>query len=92
MALPPSSQQPCASVVEGISPGWGDVYTWDTPGQFIDITDLPPGTYDLVEKTNPDGALLVSGPAQTCALTVLALTTTSVRVLSTKSSVPCPAR
>jgi hypothetical protein len=91
VTLPPSSQPAGASVVEGISPGWGDVYTWDTPGQFIDITHVASGTYDVVEKTNPNGALLVAGPDQTCALTVITLNASSVRVLSTNSSVPCPA-
>lgn len=76
---------------EGIKPGWGDVYTWDTPGQYIDITTTPDGIYDLVEKTNPTGALLVAGPAQTCSLTQLKLTATSVSVLGTQSSVACPA-
>ncbi|MHB1785008.1 MAG: hypothetical protein ACYCS7_02515 [Acidimicrobiales bacterium] len=79
-----------AYVVEGISPGWGDVYTWDTPDQYIDITSVPPGSYDLVEETNPKGALLVSGPAQTCALTELALGASSVKLLSTEASISCP--
>ena len=75
---------------EGIKPGWGDVYTWDTPGQYIDVTSLASGTYDLVEETNPTGALLVAGPAQTCALTRLALTSSSVSIVSQSASIPCP--
>jgi hypothetical protein len=75
---------------EGIKPGWGDVYTWDTPGQYIDITNTPDGIYDLVEKTNPTGALLVAGRAQTCSLTQLKLTATSVSVVGTPSQVTCP--
>lgn len=31
----------------GLSPGWGDTYTWVLPGQSIDITDLPDGKYRL---------------------------------------------
>ncbi|AGC41444.1 FG-GAP repeat-containing protein [Myxococcus stipitatus DSM 14675] len=31
----------------GISPGWADIYTVDTPCQWVDITDLPDGTYDF---------------------------------------------
>ena len=75
---------------EGIKPGWGDVYTWDTPGQYIDVTTLAAGTYDLVEETNPTGALVVSGPAQTCALTQLNLTSSSVNIVSQTASIPCP--
>ena len=77
-------------VTEGVTPGWGDVYTWDTPDQFIDISSTPPGTYDLVMKTNPVGTLLVAGPQQTCALTVLQLDASTVKVLSTTPSIPCP--
>jgi len=77
-------------VAEGVTPGWGDVYTWDTPDQFIDITNVRPGTYDLVIKTNPTGALLVAGPAQTCSLRRLVLTAHAVRSGSTQASIPCP--
>lgn len=31
----------------GISPGWADVYTFDIPCQWVDITDLADGTYTL---------------------------------------------
>lgn len=79
-----------AYVTEGISPGWGDVYTWDTPDQYIDITHVPAGTYDLVEETNPAGSLLVAGATHTCALTQLRLTATSVTALSVQDSITCP--
>lgn len=29
----------------GISPGWADIYTLDTPCQWVDVTDLPDGNY-----------------------------------------------
>jgi hypothetical protein len=77
-----------AEVTEGVSPGWGDVYTWDTPDQFIDISSVPPGTYALVERTNPDSALLVAGPRQTCAVTMMTLKATAVTQGSTLSSCP----
>ena len=75
---------------EGVTPGWGDVYTWDTPDQFIDITTVPAGTYDLVMETNPMGTLLVAGPLKTCALTRLTLTATSVKAISTQAVIACP--
>jgi hypothetical protein len=88
--VPSSVSSSSVLVEEGISAGWGDVYTWDTPDQFVDITGLAPGTYDLVERTNPSNTLLVGGPTQTCALTHLRLTATAVATLSTNPSVPCP--
>jgi hypothetical protein len=44
----------------GVSPGWGDVYTWDLPAQYIDISHVLDGTYEVVSRSNPDGALLTS--------------------------------
>lgn len=32
---------------QGISPGWADVYAADYPCQWLDITDVPDGTYTL---------------------------------------------
>lgn len=83
-------------VTEGITPGWGDVYTWDTPDQFIDVTHVPTGDYWVVEETNPAGSLLVGGATQqTCAATEIQLTQGSsadtVKVVSPGSAVTCPA-
>ena len=47
----------CENDIQGLSPGWMDVYLWDTPGQEIDVTGLPNGTYVLVSTANPDGIL-----------------------------------
>jgi hypothetical protein len=43
--------------VMGVSQGWGDVYTWDLPDQFIEITGLAPGKYDVVSTANPTDSL-----------------------------------
>jgi hypothetical protein len=47
--------------VSGVSVGWADIYTSQLPGQYIDITDIPSGTYWLRSTTNPDKILEVSG-------------------------------
>ena len=39
----------------GLSPGWGDTYKWILPGQTIDITDLPDGTYRLWAEADQPG-------------------------------------
>jgi hypothetical protein len=47
----------------------------------------------VVEETNPNGAILVSGPASTCAMTQIRLTVGSpdtVQQLATVPSIPCP--
>jgi hypothetical protein len=82
------------SLDEGMTPGWGDVYTWDTPGQFVDVTHVKAGIYDVVQETNPDGHVLVAGPAQTCSMTRLRLAVGSdhdtVKPLGSKASIRCP--
>jgi hypothetical protein len=76
-----------AIITMGNSPGWGDIYTWDTPSQYIDITATPAGTYDIVAQANPASALLLSGVTKSCAATRIKLTATEVTVL--RSGVPC---
>ena len=86
----PSAAQIAAGdawVHEGISPGWGDIYTWDTPDQYIDITNVPPGTYDIVTRGNPAGSLELGGNSQPCATTRIKLTATSVKTIA--RNIPC---
>ncbi|MEC3976576.1 lysyl oxidase family protein [Amycolatopsis sp. H20-H5] len=47
-------------VVEGISVGRGDDYTYDVDFQWLDITSVPSGTYDVVNTVNADHTLLES--------------------------------
>jgi len=42
---------------QGISVGWADVYGNSLPCQWIDITDVAPGTYTLRVTIDPTGAL-----------------------------------
>jgi hypothetical protein len=45
------------SLVEGISPGYGDVYFANLEGQFVDVTGIPAGEYYLVHRVNADRKL-----------------------------------
>jgi hypothetical protein len=45
---------------QGMSAGWADVYSRILPCQWIDITDLTPGTYTLRVRVNVSGALVES--------------------------------
>jgi hypothetical protein len=38
---------------EGVDPGWEDVYTWQTSGQFVDFANDPDGYYLLRVTVNP---------------------------------------
>jgi len=48
----------CGSTVQGLSVGWIDVYSKGLPGQNIDITDVPPGTYWLESSADPLNTVL----------------------------------
>jgi fibronectin type III domain protein/lysyl oxidase len=39
----------------GLSIGWGDIYPFSLPDQFIDVTALPDGRYRLVVTADPFG-------------------------------------
>ncbi len=43
------------SVNMGLSVGWGDLYPWYLPDQWIDITGLPAGDYILRAHADPKG-------------------------------------
>ena len=45
-------------MTQGISPGWGDVYKYDLPMQYMVITGLPDGEYCLISTADPDNRLL----------------------------------
>ncbi|MEV0675607.1 lysyl oxidase family protein [Actinosynnema sp. NPDC050436] len=45
-------------VVEGISVGSGDDYKYDVDYQWLDLTDVPSGVYDVVNMVNVDRSFL----------------------------------
>jgi len=47
----PTPKYGCSN--QGIQKGWGDIYTYVTSGQWIDITGLPDGYYTLKMTVNP---------------------------------------
>ncbi|MCG3136081.1 MAG: hypothetical protein HMLKMBBP_03886 [Planctomycetes bacterium] len=42
---------------QGIQAGWADVYDSGLPGQWVDVTGVPPGDYLLEISVNPDRVL-----------------------------------
>lgn len=42
------------SLTMGLSVGWGDIYAWDLPDQYIDVSGIPPGRYRLTAQADPD--------------------------------------
>lgn len=78
-----------AWITEGISPGWGDVYTWDTADQFLNITGVPNGRYAIVERVNPNGDMLATSP-HPCSYTDVALTQSSATAVGSGYLSTCP--
>jgi len=45
------------TVRQGISPGYGDDYDPGLEGQYVDVTNVPPGRYLLVHRANPERSI-----------------------------------
>jgi hypothetical protein len=43
----------CNNTLQGMSVGWGDTYSYQLPGQEIDVTGLTPGDYYLSVDVDP---------------------------------------
>lgn len=73
----------CTGFVQGISPGWMDVYTSGLFGQQLTIDGVPDGQYAIVVTANPLGLLLEADASNNVAFTAIALEDggTTVRVL-----------
>jgi len=88
----PSQVDGNAWVRMGVSVGWGDVYTWDVPAQYVEISGVPDGIYDVVSIANPFAQILeVGGQSNGTSRTRICLAgDTVVTVAPTASS--CPPR
>jgi hypothetical protein len=82
---------PQAWVEQGIQVGWADVYGWNLADQYINITDVPDGTYELVQIANPNGSVIEQTRVDNCASTVIRITGIHVKTLGAGSAIPCPA-
>lgn len=59
--------------VNGISPGWSDVYNWYLADQFIEVSDLEDGYYVLETVADPDNTILEADEANNCAAVLIRL-------------------
>jgi hypothetical protein len=55
------------SLFEGISPGWRDRYTSNLAFQWVDVSNVLPGSYWLREDVNTTGVIKEAGAANTPA-------------------------
>lgn len=54
----PGYYRTCGSSVQGLTPGWADIYDKSLQDQWIDITGLPDGEYWLESEVDPDNNIL----------------------------------
>lgn len=45
-------------LIQGITPGWADVYEWYLPDQYIEVSGVPDGYYILETIADPDNRML----------------------------------
>jgi len=66
--------QSSTAVTMGLSVGWGDLYPWFLPYQWIDITGLPGGEYIVRAKADPRGLFTEASTANNGTWTRLYIT------------------
>lgn len=60
-------------MVQGINVGWADTYGWNLADQYIDITGIPDGIYELELVANPTGSILEATDEDNRASTIICL-------------------
>lgn len=65
----------------GLSVGWGDLYSWRLPDQYVEITDLPDGRYRLTGVADKARWFRESNPTNNTTWTDLRISGGSVTVL-----------
>ncbi len=65
----------------GVSVGWGDLYSYRLPDQYLDITGLPAGRYRLRALADPAAQFVELDKTNNVTWIDLELTRTTVRIL-----------
>jgi len=64
---------PEAWVVQGVDVGWADVYGWNLADQYVNITGVPDGLYELVQIANPTNSVIETTRDDNCSHTIIRL-------------------
>lgn len=54
--------------------GWSDEYNWFLPGQYVEVSDVPDGTYILDTTVDPTGRLIERDTTNNCGAVRVTLT------------------
>jgi hypothetical protein len=60
-------------LIQGVTPGWDDIYEWYLPGQYIDVAGVPSGDYVLETIADPDNKLLEPDETNNCGSVLVRL-------------------
>jgi len=71
--FPASGDESNDYLVQGITPGFADVYEWFVPDQYIEVSGLADGTYVLDTIADPDNAILESDESNNCGAILVRL-------------------
>jgi hypothetical protein len=61
----------CNADIQGMSVGWGDIYTYNLPGQAIDIDGLADGDYYLKVEADPKDQIIESDDSDNTSTIVI---------------------
>jgi hypothetical protein len=61
-------------LIQGLTPGWDDIYDWFLPGQYIDVAGLESGDYVLETIVDPDNKLVESDETNNCGTVLVRMT------------------
>jgi Lysyl oxidase len=53
-------------LIQGLTPGWADLYQWYLPGQYMEVTGVPNGDYILETIVDPDNKVTESDESNNC--------------------------
>ena len=82
------SDDAATPVFMGLSPGWTDTYPSRIAWQWIDITDLPAGTYLLVLRADPAALFIERDRQNNCATVEIHLTAEAAHAGEHRASCP----
>jgi len=67
----PNAQR--SQLVQGIAPGWADVYDWFLPDQYIEVTGVRNGLYVLETIADPDNTVREANERNNCRSVLIRL-------------------
>lgn len=78
------------ALVQGMSPGWADVYDWFLPDQYIEVSGLPDGLYLLETVVDPDDTIQEADESNNCGAVFIRLS--AMATTAPRASLIGPAR